>query len=81
MDFTSDLDKELGPFWLTAQQREEQRHDRDVEIPLEQRKRRVKQKSELIPELMLTGWGKLEGQTKLWKMKHTELVKKAATNH
>mmetsp|Transcript_383 Transcript_383/g.861 ORF Transcript_383/g.861 Transcript_383/m.861 type:complete len:956 (-) Transcript_383:398-3265(-) len=78
MDFTSDLDKELGPFWLTAQQREEQRHDREVEIPLEQRKRRVKQKSELIPELMLTGWGKLEGQMKLWKMKHPELVRKAA---
>ncbi|KAK1743974.1 hypothetical protein QTG54_005571 [Skeletonema marinoi] len=59
MDFTSDLDKELGPFWLTAQQREEQRHDREVELPLEQRKRRVKQKSKgkgLLQVAYERGW-------------------------
>ena len=77
MDFTSERDLQLGPFWLTDEQREQERHDREVEIPLEKRKERVKQKKELISGLMSTDWGKAEGEINLWKTKHADLLKKA----
>ena len=77
MNFTSD---DAGPFWLSAEEREIQRHDRVVEIPEAKRKERDKVKKELIPELMDTEYGKKEGETNLWKMKHAELAKMAEMN-
>ena len=77
-DFTSELDKKLGPFQLTEVGREQQRHHRVVEIPPEKQSERVKRKKELVHEIMWTQWGKTEGQTKVENMLHSELVKKAA---
>eukprot|EP00986_Skeletonema_menzelii_P005561 scaffold2058_cov111-Skeletonema_menzelii.AAC.1 len=74
MNFTSE---DVGPFWLTAEERERQRHDREVEIPEDKRKERHKVKKELIPELMDTEWGEKEGEIRLWKMTHAELAKMA----
>lgn len=74
MNFTSE---DVGPFWLTAEERERQRHDREVEIPEDKRKERHKVKKELISELMDTEWGKKEGEIRLWKMTHAELAKMA----
>lgn len=77
MMFTSESDKAVGPFWLTIEEREQLRYDREVEIPVNKRKPRDKTKAELIAELIQTHWGQTEGTDKLRKMLHAELAKKA----
>jgi len=66
-----------SPINLSPTEREQEKNDTVVEIPIQKRRERAKYKYELITELMDTDTGKQEGRNKLEKMKLSELQGKA----